>query len=289
MIESEREYIEQFCFTPTVLEKQVGICTLRLGRNTAKPNYAVGPRYLLDGYSLHFVLEGRGKYQLNNKCYELKAGDAFCLFPKMMHSYKTDPDHVLRMFWIGLNGRQVLPLLKRVGIGADSPYRSDVVNDMVVELMDEMLEKSQDPFVLHDDLFKVSSLLRLFQIMADSSHVVLDGRAGDSSSWVRKGREYMDRHYAEGITVNKVAGFAGVDRTHFSKKFYESYGIRPMKYLQTLIMRDAANLTKDPDMKLSQIASSLGFTDIYTFSRAFKQYYGVSPNQYRSKALVGGD
>ena len=47
-------------------------------------------------------------------------------------------------------------------------------------------------------------------------------------------------------------------------------------------MERAAELLLQPDHKITDIARRLGYTDNHYFSKAFKNYYHISPTQYRS-------
>ena len=45
-------------------------------------------------------------------------------------------------------------------------------------------------------------------------------------------------------------------------------------------MRKAASLLKEKNTTVQDIAVTVGFSDIFTFSKAFKKYYGLSPKEY---------
>lgn len=89
--------------------------------------------------------------------------------------------------------------------------------------------------------------------------------------------------FAEGITIKEISNYAGGDRTHFGKSFRKAYGMSPVQYLQQLKMNAAKTLLKETEHKLSEIAHSVGYPDLFTYSKAFKKYVGMPPNQYRHK------
>ena len=62
------------------------------------------------------------------------------------------------------------------------------------------------------------------------------------------------------------------------RKFEKTYGISPMKYLRGLTMKEAQNLLKTTSVK--KTARELGFSSIYSFSRAFRAHYGIYPTGY---------
>lgn len=102
-------------------------------------------------------------------------------------------------------------------------------------------------------------------------------------SWLQKGKEYLEIHYVEGITVERAAEFVGVDRTHYTKQFRKAYGVTPIQYIQQLRMKEAKQLIEQTNYTMTEIAQSVGYPDLFTFSKAFKKMVGVSPKEYRIK------
>lgn len=98
-----------------------------------------------------------------------------------------------------------------------------------------------------------------------------------SPSPFQKGKEYMDIHFAGGITVEGVSAHAGVDRTHFAKQFRKAYGLSPVQYIQQLKMNQAKRLLVQTPLTLTEVAHSVGYPDLFSFSKAFKSRSGSRP------------
>jgi len=131
------------------------------------------------------------------------------------------------------------------------------------------------------DLARMSLMFNIFNELVCSEKP--SGKNNIGPSWLEKGKEYIEIHYADMISIESVARHVGIERTHFSKKFQKEYGQSPMNYLQTLRMREAELLLKQTDYKMSEIANSVGFNDLPTFSKAFKKQMGRSPAQFRQQ------
>lgn len=175
----------------------------------------------------------------------------------------------------------LMPILNRIGIRLDSPHLPGIIDEAMVPDLEMLLEQTRQPLAPNSELLRLSSILRLFH---NISLLCLndDSRNDpDSPDWLEKGLQYMNHHYAAGISVDETAAFAGVDRTHFSKTFKKAYGSTPVNYLQALKMKEAAQMLVHTQFKMSEVALSIGFPDLYSFSRAFKNYYGVAPSQYQ--------
>jgi AraC-like DNA-binding protein len=70
-------------------------------------------------------------------------------------------------------------------------------------------------------------------------------------------------------------------RAAFARNFSASVGEPPHSYLTRWRMGIAARLLEETDLRLSEIASRVGYRSEFSFSRAFKLARGVSPIQYR--------
>jgi len=85
----------------------------------------------------------------------------------------------------------------------------------------------------------------------------------------------------------QVAARLGLSHETFRKRFTRTVGIPPARYQkQKKIERACASLYQGP-FSLKQLASDLGFSDEFHFSKTFKQLVGQSPSAYRRR-LGGG-
>lgn len=63
--------------------------------------------------------------------------------------------------------------------------------------------------------------------------------------------------------------------------FKQTYGIPPKQYFQDIRMKKAMSLLVNTDLKIADIALSVGCDCQLAFSGAFRKYIGVSPSEYR--------
>lgn len=68
--------------------------------------------------------------------------------------------------------------------------------------------------------------------------------------------------------------------------FKQTYGIPPKQYLQDIRMKKAMSLVVDTDLKIAEVALSVGYDCQLAFSGAFRKYTGVSPSEYRENKNV---
>jgi AraC-like DNA-binding protein len=98
--------------------------------------------------------------------------------------------------------------------------------------------------------------------------------------------QYIEENYQEELSVDLLAGLAGLSRYHFSRLFKELTARTVTEYVNTLRINKSEYLLRNSRMNISEIALSSGFKDIYYFSRAFKKYKHVSPSELRKSFSV---
>jgi AraC family transcriptional regulator len=82
-------------------------------------------------------------------------------------------------------------------------------------------------------------------------------------------------------TLAEMARMAGVSQSHFTRLFKASTGKAPHAYYDELRMQLALELLQTTNQGIATIACLCGFNDQSYFSRRFRQYFGVSPSQFR--------
>ena len=92
---------------------------------------------------------------------------------------------------------------------------------------------------------------------------------------------YLDRHFAEDLTLEDVAAVAGFSKFHFSRTFKQLSGCNFYEYLCHRRIKSSESLLMKPELSISQIALQSGFSSVSTFNRTFKKLKGCTPTQYR--------
>lgn len=97
-------------------------------------------------------------------------------------------------------------------------------------------------------------------------------------------RDYLNSNFARGSDLADAAAIAGVSAAHLGRAFKHRYGISPGRYQDELRMDAARNLLLNSNLLVKEIAFQLGYSDAFTFSKAFRRHGNRSPRAYRDKA-----
>lgn len=95
--------------------------------------------------------------------------------------------------------------------------------------------------------------------------------------------EYIAAHYTQNLTNDALAARAGISTVYFRKLFEQVYGTSPIAYVQDLRIKKAKEMLETDFGSIGDIALSLGYKNIYDFSRAFKKHTSLSPSRYRAQ------
>lgn len=96
-------------------------------------------------------------------------------------------------------------------------------------------------------------------------------------------KEINDHLEDSELNVEKLCQEVGLSRAHLNRKMKELFGLTPSELIRNVRLRKACELLKQPDVDISQIAYSVGFSSQPHFSTAFKKFTGISPTEYRQK------
>ncbi len=100
---------------------------------------------------------------------------------------------------------------------------------------------------------------------------------------IHKVQDYIESNIDSSLSIEELADVAGFSKYHFHRIFKGIVDEPLSRYVNRLKLERATNLlTYRLDMTITDIAYHFGFTDPAVFSRTFKNYYGVSPSQYRN-------
>ncbi|AZU62190.1 helix-turn-helix domain-containing protein [Neobacillus mesonae] len=139
----------------------------------------------------------------------------------------------------------------------------------------------------------IENLSQLEQWMRDLIHRFLDFITNHHNDHtlksIQKAMEYIEGHFLEAITLEKVASHVHLSPTYFSRIFKNATGSNFVEYITYLRIEKAKELLQDLNYTVYQIALEVGYSNSHYFSRVFKTIVGKSPSDYRNSILVPSD
>jgi AraC-like DNA-binding protein len=98
---------------------------------------------------------------------------------------------------------------------------------------------------------------------------------------IEKVLKYISNHSHEDVSIIKLSKIAQMSERTFRDVFKQHTKQSPKKYIEDKKLNIARELIINTSMQIKAISESLGFTNQYYFSRAFKKMFGFSPVLYK--------
>ncbi len=93
--------------------------------------------------------------------------------------------------------------------------------------------------------------------------------------------KFINSHDWNRISVTTLAKACNMNINSFREKFRRETGLPPGRYIIIRRIDTAAKLLLQEELSIGEIADLLGYSDIYTFSKQFRKFRGISPSAYR--------
>jgi len=92
--------------------------------------------------------------------------------------------------------------------------------------------------------------------------------------------DFINAHLAEDISLESLAGAAGLSPFHFARLFKRSTGVSPHQYVLRCRVERARGLLMRSKASIAEVAVEVGFCDQSHLAAHFKRVYGVSPKSF---------
>lgn len=138
-----------------------------------------------------------------------------------------------------------------------------------------------DDFNRHHSLLEIRT--HLFKQL-DSINMSFSQSGVRSKSAISLVKQYIEEHPLGEVTLAEVSNLVSMNYTYFSSWFKMEVGLTFSAYIMKQRMERAKRLLEEPGTRINEVAVRVGYENMYHFSRAFKNYTGLSPKEYRKSA-----
>lgn len=114
-------------------------------------------------------------------------------------------------------------------------------------------------------------------------YIYLQQQIAHNDALIIEAQTYFRTHMRESFDLQTVAQSLNISRRTLIRRFQKALGVRPTEYLQDLRIETAKRLLETSNMTLDHLVAEIGYQDVSSFRRLFKQRTALTPNQYRQK------
>jgi AraC-like DNA-binding protein len=228
-------------------------------------------RALHHRYVLILALETAVTVCVDDRAIRLDAGEGILVLPFQFHDYIHPEQEKLRWLFVTFemtDGRALEPLRFR-------PFViSPMVRQLAIELVNSYLSQKEP------DLTIIVFALLLARIK-QADPIQRRHHTPPVSPGLIMQVNQLAQGKSEMPSVKEIARSLGISSSHLRARFRASCGVSLGRHLRRLRMEKACGLLKLSPNRVSEIAEQCGFNSIFSFSRAFRTAYGLSPMAYR--------
>ncbi len=257
---------------------------------TAIEQYVFNPAKgrIISEYQLIYLTKGRGTFYCDtlgrNNGIQVKAGDAFLLFPGEWHTYMPDADTGWEEYWIDFLGSIPDSWLQNGLIRKNEPIYHIGIQPGIVRKYTEassVLEQQKSSYQQALCGICTGIICDVFYIdrnrMFESSHV---------ADIIGYSKAIIDEQFRT-IKGEDLAKMSGMGYTKFRELFKEYTGITVGTYISDIRISRAKQLLSESKLSIKEIAYECGYVNADYFSVIFRKSTGETARQYRQN-LHGG-
>lgn len=247
---------------------------------------------------LLYILEGRVRISIDNRVKVWPEGTVIFFPPKCVHAIDASDKRARVRYYVVKFDPGSLPAGKTDGFNLRvslngistsvypccfSPEQREVME--LLPLFEDIVReyKNKDyasSLILTADICKImGKLIRCWQ--REGYSLPTPGIHPSYELSFDKIAEYIDSHYFEELTVEKLSSMCSMSHSTFSMNFFRRYGKTCKEYITATRINAAENMLLFSNYDVSFIAQEVGYADCSYFIRCYKKLKGVTPKQAR--------
>lgn len=267
---------------------RLDIAVKRINRTNRKFNF-----HTHDATELVIVIESGGaSHWVNGLSYNLQRGDILLLPPGVVHAYENCSDmHIINVLYQA--AQLPLPPL-------DSSELRMFRHFTAPRICWEHPEKPQ-VHIREDEMMHIETLSEMLENEINSSNpgknlcafgmfitllikiIQMGGRTffDENLSAAARAVTFINLHFTEDISIEKLAKLCNLSRTGFFRHFHEMTGYSPLEYQRKKRLEMAYIMLLKTDLSIGEIAQKCGFCDSNHMTKLFSREYSMPPRQLK--------
>ncbi|WP_010240620.1 AraC family transcriptional regulator [Clostridium arbusti] len=261
----------------------IDLVVYECGMEKCSSGHYYGPA-IRDHFLIHYVLNGKGKFHVDNNVYDIHKGQGFLICPDVVTYYEADFSEPWEYAWIGFSGVKAEYYLKQAALDRYNPIFTNN-NKFTKECLFQMMEVRH----LHwaNEVRLQGFLYILLSELIESAENHNFTGYGNKDVYIKKFIEYVERNYSRPINIKNVAEeYLCLNRSYFSDVFKNHCKQSPQEFIIKFRIKKACELMNNYALSISEISHSVGYNDPLTFSKVFKKIKGCCPKEYRMKNTI---
>lgn len=228
------------------------------------------PIHLHRAFEILYVRRGQVQEQVDDNVYHINPRQFIIVFPNQLHGFDMSPNTVATII---LFSPEIISAF-------NEQYQDQVADNPVI------FDSVPPEFDHLNNIFGIKSFLYGLCNKVVEQTRLAPRKASSQLTTIHLIIDYINDHYTEACTLKQISNSIGYDYVYLSKLFQKTLNISYTKYLNSFRISKARRLLKNTAMPVTDIAFNVGYTNLRTFNRNFKELNGNSPAQYRKSSKI---
>lgn len=248
------------------------------GYAECEPLHSYGPA-TRPNYIIHYILDGKGTYQVGERKYQLSKGQGFLIEPETFTFYQADKEEPWSYLWVGFGGSGAGKLIQDIGLNSRQLIYQCDYGEELKEIVFSMLKHTQS--TVSNMYYLQGRLYDFFSVLTRDVVIDFYEDTTKGSIYVQDAIAYIRNNYSKGINVSDIAEYLSINRSYLYTIFKDSLDLSPKEFLTKFRISRAKEQLTLTDLSVEYIAYSCGYKNSLVFTKAFKQEIDMTPSQYR--------
>ncbi|MFD0712882.1 AraC family transcriptional regulator [Paenibacillus sp. GCM10027626] len=264
----------------------------QIGDVSCAAGFAIGPHKQYC-YEISYIVSGKGSFSVNGEVYHVQERDIILNVPEEIHDGEADPLEPFRYFYVGFNfdaeAREgySMAAIKELFDRVERPVLADRfgIDVPFIRILDELHNLKEYSALM------ISMYLHQIIVLAYRNFAEQQNRTIKAASYVQVDEQkkivyeviqYIDANLLRITELGKVAEELHYSYSYLSHIFKKEVGMTIKEYFDSKRFEQAVEWLKLGGMTITQMADRLHYQSIHTFSKAFRNKFGISPSEYQA-------
>ncbi|NLL05908.1 MAG: AraC family transcriptional regulator [Clostridiaceae bacterium] len=247
-------------------------------------------------YEMVYIKRGNAVFEISGYPAEIGPNDIIIIKPNQFHKFtvksETDCEFIVLNFkfvskfdmqFSGVSLEFFLDFVSGKESGAFIKLKVSQKNEIII-LLNRILKEKENPDI-GSELLNYLLVMELFVLISRALKMEWENSIKNKSSKLKEliqvSVSYINNNYERDISLKDIAQYVFLSTSYFTRAFKDEMGVSPINYLLKTRIERAKELLKDTDLKISDIALNVGFSNQQRFNDIFKKHAKMTPLQYR--------
>ncbi|MCQ6958912.1 helix-turn-helix domain-containing protein [Mucilaginibacter aquariorum] len=246
-------------------------------------------------YHVVFFTEGAGNHSIDFKSFGVKPYQIYFMTPGQVHRWNFEGP--VDGYIINFSGEFFQSFLLRPDYLEGMPFFTGNVDDEVIDLtvdvrqqvtdlFEQLIKESHEPGRMGMDMIR-TLMLQLFILVARQSEQSSQTTVPTYNyTLLQSFRKLTDKNFTNLKLPKDYAALLYITPNHLNALCNDMLGISAGEVIRNRVILEAKRLLVNLDLNITEIAGKLNFADNSYFTKFFKKYTGITPEDFRKNPIA---